>query len=165
MRDGLSHFSSPVVHTFICSTAHCYPVISLSLYIYKRPGVFSFVTIYRLNRSTYMDIWYVIRTGFTCRWFVMIEKFHICHNGLTRDENVSKIVKKCNYLGNYASNRNSEGILCSSTFNFVYWDTFLARFWALYGHQDVFVNFDFGEKVQQVPITVVHSTAPTIVLR
>ena len=35
---------------------------------------------------------------------------------------------KCTYLGIYALNRNSEGILCSSTFNFVYWDTFSARF-------------------------------------
>ena len=89
-----------------------------NLYINKTVEVFSFVTIYRLNCWTYLDKWYLIRTGLTCRWFFFIENFRTYRNGVTRDANVSKIIKKCNYLGNYMSNRNSESTLFYPTFNF-----------------------------------------------
>ena len=87
------------------------------LYINKVVEVFSFVRASRPNRTTYMDKWYHFRISLTCRCYTRIANFHIYHNGVTKDGNMSKIVKKCNYLGNYASNWNSEGILCSSTFN------------------------------------------------
>ena len=43
------------------------------LSIYKRPEVFSFDASVCLNYRMYMDKWYLIRTGLTCRWFFLLK--------------------------------------------------------------------------------------------
>ena len=113
------HFRSPWIEiTNEVRSGILIGIMDCHLYISKGVEVFSFVTGWHLNCWMYIDKWYLIRTGLTCRWFVAIEIFHTYRNGVARDWKVSQIVKKCNYLGNYASNRNSESTLCYPTFNF-----------------------------------------------